>query len=437
MSISALTDCVSTIRAESDHHRRAIGLHTIDTLAVLHAALKAREGAAIARFFGEGDEATRAAGMAAVIRFSECDDIHVPSCMTAGAIVIPVALTFAQDSQSYARAVEAGYAVGLAFAQSVGGVAALAQGVWPALFAAPAVAAVTTSVAMNGDRATIANALALAMAGASGRAGRPGGWPSGRWLVFGEAALKGMRAALAAAHGFGGDTDLLSETWLRQQTAPELAEIELLNGLIEGAVAQIGFKPFVAARQGANAIQAFLSLLDRGLAPDAIERVEVSLPPEATGIVKRPLDPANRLSTIANLGLQLGIAAYERDRLLDIERTRSFKPDSLALAHKVVIAAGDKFLGRGGPSWPAQVRAHTPQGMMEAECTVLPGDPHDKDQAELVKQKRERLGPTDIPFDPAGWQAGGWNTFFQAQRRIFAALKVPTREDAGRLSNIA
>ncbi len=91
----------------------------------------------------------------------------------------------------------------------------------------------------------------------------------------------------------------------------------------KGAVAQVGFKPFVAARQGANAIQAFVSLLDQGLAPDTIERVEVSLPSEATGIVKRPLDPANRLSTIANLGLQLGIAAYERDRLLDIERTRS------------------------------------------------------------------------------------------------------------------
>ncbi len=100
MSISALTDCVATIRAESDHHRRAIGLHTADTLAVLHAALKAREGAAIARFFGEGDEATRAAGMAAVIRFTECDDIHVPSCMTAGAIVIPVALAFAPTARA-------------------------------------------------------------------------------------------------------------------------------------------------------------------------------------------------------------------------------------------------------------------------------------------------------------------------------------------------
>ena len=211
MSISALAECVATIRAESEHHRTAIGLHTADTLAVLGAGLKAREGERIARFFGGGDEAMRAAGMAAVIRFTECDDIHVPSCMTAGAIVIPVRSTFAVDSQSYARAVEAGYAVGLAFAQSVGGVRALAQGVWPALFAAPAVAAVTASVAMKCDRAVTASALGLAMAGASGRAGRPGGWPSGRWLLFGEATLKGIRAALAALQGFRGDIDLISE----------------------------------------------------------------------------------------------------------------------------------------------------------------------------------------------------------------------------------
>ena len=288
MSISALAECVATIRAESEHHRTAIGLHTADTLAVLGAGLKAREGERIARFFSGGDEAMRAAGMAAVIRFTECDDIHVPSCMTAGAIVIPVALTFAVDSQSYARAVEAGYAVGLAFAQGVGGVRALAQGVWPALFAAPAVAAVTASVAMKCDRAVTASALGLAMAGASGRAGRPGGWPSGRWLLFGEAALKGVRAALAALQGFRGDIDLISETWLRQQTTPELADIEHLSGLVEGAVAQVGFKPYVAARQGANAIQAFVTLLDQGLAPDTIGRVEVFLPKVATGIVTRP-----------------------------------------------------------------------------------------------------------------------------------------------------
>lgn len=437
MSISALTDCVSAIRAESEHHRRAIGLHTVDTLAVLAAGLKAREGEHIARFFDGDDNATHAAGMAAVARFTECDDIHVPSCMTAGAVVIPVALTFAADSQSYARAVEAGYAIGLAFAQAVGGVAALAHGVWPALFAAPAVAAVTTSVAMNGDRATTANALALAMAGISGRAGRPGGWPSGRWLVFGEAALKGMRAALAAAQGFGGDAELLSEAWLHQQTVPELAEIEHLGGLVEGAVARVGIKPYVAARQGANAIQAFVTLLDQGLPPGTIESIEVFLPTEATGIVKRPLDTATRLSTIAHLGLQLGIAAYERDRLLDIDRSRPFKDETRSLAARVTVTADDTLRSRDGPSWPARVCVHTRKGTVEARCDVLSGDPHDQDQAHLVGKKHERFGPGGVPFDSAGWQAGGWNSFFEVQRRRFAATKLPTKENMGRLSDIA
>jgi 2-methylcitrate dehydratase PrpD len=437
MSISALADCVGTIRAESEHHRASIGLHTADTLAVLAAGLKAHEGERIARFFGAGDGSARAAGMAAVIRFTECDDIHVPSCMTAGAIVVPVALTFAVDSQSYARAVEAGYTVGLAFAQAVGGVAALSHGVWPALFAAPAVAAVTTSVAMNCDRTVIAGALGLAIAGTSGRAGRPGGWPSGRWFAFGEAALRGIRAALAALQGFRGDTDLISDAWLRRQTAPELAAIECLSGLVEGAVAQVCIKPYVAARQGANAIQAFVTLLEQGQSPKTIERVKVFLPPEATGIVTRPLDPANRLSTIAHLGLQLGIAAHERERLLDIDRARSFKPDTLALADRVTVVADDNLLSRGGPSWPARVRIHTRDGAAETLCEVLSGDPHDRHQAQHVQRKRECLGVVDAPLDPAGWCGDGWHTFFQAQRRVFAALDVPVKEDAGRLSNIA
>lgn len=437
MSISALADCVDTIRAESEHHRRAIGLHTADTLAVLAAGLKAGEGARIARFFARGDEATRAACMAAVARFTECDDIHVPSCMTAGAIVIPVALAFAADSRSYARAVEAGYAVGLAFAQSVGGVAALAHGVWPALFAAPAVAAVTASVAMKRDQVTTASALGLALAGASGRAGRPGGWPSGRWLVFGEATLKGIRAALAASQGFGGDVDLVSEDWLRRQTAPELADIEHLKGLVEGAVAQVGIKPYVAARQGSNAIEAFVTLLEQGLAPDSIERVEVFLPSEATGIVTRPLDPASRLSTIAHLGLQLGVAAYDRERLLDIDRTRPFKPETLAFAERVVVTADDTLISSSGPSWPARVRATSGRSAIEACCDTLPGDPHDTHQTECVERKCESLGSADVPLDSAGWHDAGWYTFFQTQRRAFAALEAPAEEDAGRLSNIA
>lgn len=437
MSISALAECAGTIRAESEHHRASIGLHTADTLAVLAAGLKAREGERIARFFGGGDDAVRAAGMAAVARFTECDDIHVPTCMTAGAIVVPVALTFAVDSESYARAVEAGYAVGLAFAQAAGGVAALAQGVWPALFAAPAVAAVTTSVALKGDRAVIASALGLALAGASGRAGHPGGWPSGRWFVFGEATLKGIRAALATSQGFRGDIDLVSEAWLRRQTTPELATIEPLSGLVEGAVAQVGIKPFVAARQGSNAIQAFISLLDHGLAPDTIERVEVFLPPETLGVVTRPLDSANRLSTIASLGLQLGIAAYERERLLDVDRGHPFKPDTLAFAERVTVSGDDTLVSRGGPSWPARARAQTRNGVVEVLCEVLSGDPHDKHQAQGVARKREQLGMVDAPLDAASLRGDGWQRFFQAQVGAFASLNAPAKEDAGRLSNTA
>ena len=83
------------------------------------------------------------------------------------------------------------------------------------------------------------------------------------------------------------------------------------------------------------------------------------------------------------------------------------------------------------------MRVRAGKSAVEAHCDVLSGDPHDKHQAERVKRKRERLGIVDAPLDLAGWRGEGWHTFFQVQRRAFAALEAPAKEDGGRLSNIA
>src|SRR5690348_12563782 len=205
MSIAALAAHAVGIRAGAEALRGAVALHAFDTLAVIAGGLTTREGAVIANFYASSDPATRAAGLAAVARLTECDDIHVPSCMTPGSVAVPVALHFAKSEESFASAVEAAYATGIALAEAIGGVEALEHGVWPAVFAAPAVAAVACAVALQSDEQTVANALALALAAASGRVGRPGGSPSGRWFLYGEATLKGIRAALAARHKFGGD----------------------------------------------------------------------------------------------------------------------------------------------------------------------------------------------------------------------------------------
>ncbi|WJR69123.1 MmgE/PrpD family protein [Neorhizobium sp. CSC1952] len=352
MNARDLVSILLTIDGGDRKLRDLVNLHTVDALVCLAAGAGAKEASSLLAFYretGAGDAISSAAGASAVIRFTEWDAIHVPSCATPDAMAVPAALAFAQDYGTYVKAVVAGHSVGVALSEAVGGVSALPE-TWPGLFAAPAAAAVSVAIALDLSEERVAQALVLAMAGSSGRNGRPSGMPSARWLVIGEATSKGIRAALAAKAGVKGDLDLLSPAWMKGQAAAAGAlEAKRIDPM---AIARVGVKPFVSARQGMNAIQAFSSLLHKGLDPDAIETVRVFLPPVAVPVVGRPLDTEDRLATIAHLGLQLGIAAYEPPRLMDVDRSRPFDGNALDLARRVTVTADDGLPVEG---WPARV----------------------------------------------------------------------------------
>src|SRR5690606_4232169 len=147
------------------------GLHAADTLACLAAGAGTLEGRALAVFYaGSGlcEPFASAAAAAAIIRLTEWDDIHVPSCVTPGSVAVPVALVLARDDAEFAASVCAGYGVGVALGEAVGGVSALPE-TWPGLFAAPAIAAVTASTALGLSAEKRAHALVMALAGSSGR----------------------------------------------------------------------------------------------------------------------------------------------------------------------------------------------------------------------------------------------------------------------------
>src|SRR6266446_4973195 len=195
-----------------------IDLHVQDALAAFHAGIATRDGQALARLY-RGSLPEHAAAVAAIARASECDDIHLSSCVTPGAAVIPVALAFAKNrtDAGVQHAIAAGYAAGLNLGVAIGGAKALASGVWPTLLAAPLMAAVTASRLLGHDSERLAHAMALALARASGRIGRPTGTPSDRWFAFAEAVARGIRAAEAAGHGLPGDPALFSGEWLARE----------------------------------------------------------------------------------------------------------------------------------------------------------------------------------------------------------------------------
>lgn len=396
MSLRHFADAFAALDGGQPALRGAATLHAADAIAALAGGLATREGAAIAAFYATAERsdagrAARVAGAAAVIRFTECDAIHLPSCVTPAAAV-PAALLFASDARRFAAAVEAGMAMGIALGDGLGGAPALSRGVWPTLLATPAIAAAAGGVAMGLDAERLSHALGLALGGSSGRLGRPAGRPSGRWLAIGEATHKGVRAALAARAGFVGDVGLLTEPWLATQTDPTLARPAALAGPARGAGGATGIKPWVAARQGLNALSAFCGLLHSGsFVPDSIERIGVALPPAAVPVVARPLDPADRLSRIAHLGLQLGHAAFAPDRLFDIGREAAPDPRALGLAAKVEVMGDPALASRAVDSWPARVMVHAAGTTHEAHCDRLLGDPGEAGRTDLVAAKIKRF----------------------------------------------
>src|SRR5258705_7305236 len=220
-----------------------IDLHVQDALAAFHAGIATRDGQALARLY-RGSLPEHAAAVAAIARASECNDIHLSSCVTPGAAVIPVALAFAKNrtDAEVQHAIAAGYAVGLNLGVAIGGATALANGVWPTLLAAPLMAAVTTSRLLGHDSERLAHAMALALARASGRIGRPTGTPSDRWFAFAEAVARGIRAAEAAGHGFTGDPALFSGGGLAREAGPHPLHIAPIQ-IPPAAISPGGLQP--------------------------------------------------------------------------------------------------------------------------------------------------------------------------------------------------
>ena len=334
----------------ADAPPETVALHVYDAIAAFLTGLDTVDGHALRRFYANGEFAP---AVAATARLSECDDIHLASCVTPGAAVVPVALTYAgrSDAQHLHRAIAAGYVAGIALGQAIGGTKALHNGVWPTLLAAPLMSAVTASCAFGYDATTLAHAMALSLAGASGRIGRPAGSPSGRWFAFAESVQKGIRAAEAAGQGFRGDLDLITPAWLAAQAGHADVDANVFQST--PSVAEVGFKPFPIARQGLNAVVAFQHLLGNRVDARRIKSIQVFVPAANAALLSRPAGQ-DRLSRISNIGYQLACAALAPDALYDPERISP----GMALAEfaqRVTVTPAQDLEVHMPNRWPARV----------------------------------------------------------------------------------
>jgi len=358
-----------------------VGLHVKDTLAAFLAGSRTTEGRELARSCRAGaDRADVAAVIAAITRLSECDDIHLASCITPGAVVIPTALALADNTgaERFNGAVAAGYAAGLALGTSIGGARALTRGIWPTLFAAPVMAAVTASSVRGYDSERLARAISLALAAPAEHTGAPHG--TTRWVLLAQAVATGIRASDAADAGSSCVDPIDMSVF---ESAPALSEVE------GPALSETGFKPFPIARQGASAVAAFQRLLAKGVEPNRIDSIDVFVPRVHIALVTRPLASEDRLTRLCNMGFQLACAARAPESLYDPERAAS--PALAEFAARVAVLPAEDFETDLPSRWPARVVVTAGAQRFEETVVSAPFDHDAVDLRQLLAGKWRRL----------------------------------------------
>ena len=206
--LRSLGDKLATLdpRGFSAPDRAALEIHILDSIAASIIGATTPDGRAALSFLAHGlsgplDEvATRVAST----RITEFDDIHLASGTTPGSIVVPTALTVGgilglADSYTFSAAIIAGYEAMTRLGGAIRGQSAGYRGIWATYFAAPFASAAVTArlLGLNGEQS--AHALAIALTMSAGRAGPTPAGRTARWLLAGEAARAGCKAALVSS----------------------------------------------------------------------------------------------------------------------------------------------------------------------------------------------------------------------------------------------
>ncbi|MGE3247044.1 MAG: MmgE/PrpD family protein [Beijerinckiaceae bacterium] len=381
--------------------RERLQLHLLDTLGAWIAGRASSEGRALAADReGPGpvrfDESMvdRIALSIAQTRLTEVDDIHMASCTTPGSVIAPTVLTLAASLGSgrdqVLAALNAGYTATIRAGLAIDGARILYRGIWPTYFAAPFGAAAAASTLFGLGAKACAHALALSLVQISGAAGGPAPGRNPRWLLAGWAAAAGVRSAIAASRGFGGDTSLLDGDWL-EATHGLNFNGDKLSGAPGGDILATSMKTACTAKQAASALAAFRKIIADGPGVDAIEKVEVFVPPAYWHMVSR--QPPGRLGRIVSARWQCAVAALYPQDLLDIDRTDHGQNPAFL-----------EFLGRIGVEEDPALEAHFPEhyparvvigyrngNKREALVTSAPGDPDAALDTAQIRQKFRTL----------------------------------------------
>ena len=361
----------------------AVRLHMADTIGAWVAATATAEGRALLAFRGpDAPLLEQVAINCALARLSEVDDIHLGAMITPGAIVVPAALTVAAslpkiDATDLAAAIGAGYEAMIRLGAAIDGPSVLYRGIWPSYFAAPFGAAAVAARLLRLDPTQAAHALATALIMAAPGTGHHAAVTTARWLAVGQAAGRGLQAALSARSGFTSDLTLADGDFLKNIYGIVWDATLLADGWSEPALSQVSFKPWCAARQTVAATQALKELLAEGVAADSIARIGVAVLPAHLKMIDHGVTAGDRFSYLTSLPYQMALAALTPDAAYGLSGPAgAISPALSAFMARIKVRAEESLLGAGYPrAWAAHVTVTTRARRHERTVTHVPGDP--------------------------------------------------------------
>ena len=367
--------------APDDAARAALRLHVADTIGAWIAARGTAEGQALIAF-GKGADALadRLAINVALARLSEIDDIHLAAMVTPGSIVVPAALTLAARSDAdvgeLAPAIVAGYEAMIRLGAAIDGPSVLYRGIWPTYFSAPFGVAAVAARLLGLDAKKTSHALATALIMAAPGAGRHAALTTVRWLAVGQAAARGLKAALSAQAGFTSDLNIAEGDFLKNifGITPDPAKLD--RGLGELALHQTSFKPWCAARQTMAATQALKEMLADGVKAESIVRIGVAVLPQHLKMVDHGIVAGDRFSRLTSVPYQMAVAALAPDQAYGLSTAEGDIPPAFkSLMSRIQVRAEQGLVALGYPqAWAAHVTV-TAAGRHERTVTHVPGDP--------------------------------------------------------------
>ena len=399
--LAELADFVTTASAPDlpALDRIILRRHTADAVVARLVGQRSSEGRAVAALFPPHEGAGHIAGLAALVRLTEIDDIHLPSCTTPSSVAVPVALACAAQSECSPATLESAIWVSTEIVVRVGkaidGARVLYKGLWPTRTGATLGAAAAAARVWGLDRDQTQHALSLAAMATAGRTGRFQGEPSGRWIVFAMAVANGIKAAEAARAGVSGDPDLLEGDWLEGALGVPVDTGGLLRDLGRGSIyPELSLKPYCTSRQALSAAEAMQDLVGQGLDPQTIRKIVIRVPSAYAGMVGQKLDSAIRSSSYVSAPGLVAIAALAPDSLYDVDRASVLGDDRIMSLSRLATVVADESLDSLFPqAWPAEIEVETSKGAVRARVVEPTGAPGNRiDDAGLLDKARKVLG---------------------------------------------